>query len=140
MHVGSREKSYRGFVTWITWITNTVFMSQMGEFLSCCVIIFIGFHRNLFPWKSHKTASTDSPETQQQPGWKLFGKGAGHYGNNTKGQGSPSHHMEGDDDETVFPPKGKTHPPSSGFNWRKRHSGMRPATSTTALILENRPQ
>ncbi|XP_072041794.1 TBC1 domain family member 12-like isoform X2 [Amphiura filiformis] len=87
--------------------------------------------RNLFPWKSHKTASSDQADPQQQPGWKLFGK------NPASKQGSPSKHLQ---EGTVFPPKGKTHPPSSSFNWRKRQSGLRPASSTTALILENRPQ
>lgn len=35
--------------------------------------------------------------------------------------------------------KGHTHPPTSSNSWKSRKPGMRYASSTTALILENRP-
>ncbi|XP_033632900.1 TBC1 domain family member 14-like [Asterias rubens] len=84
--------------------------------------------RNLFPWKSSgKSVAVEQADGPTGTGWKLFSR-------------SPAKQaVQSKQFDVEYPPKGKTHPPSLSLNWRKKQSGMRPASSTTALILENRP-
>ena len=85
-------------------------------------------HRNLFPWKSSgKSVVVDQTDGPTGSGWKFFNRSPAKQAAQTK------------QFDVDYPPKGKTHPPTLSLNWRKKQSGLRPASSTTALILENRP-
>ncbi|XP_071502850.1 LOW QUALITY PROTEIN: TBC1 domain family member 14-like [Diadema antillarum] len=85
--------------------------------------------RNIFRKSLGKSSQLGGAELSP-PGWKLFGRVP------AKESALQRDHMQISED---FQKRGQTHPPTSSLTWKKRHTGMKEASSTTALILENRP-
>lgn len=80
--------------------------------------------------KSTKVNSSDTVASADVPhgSWGLFGQTP-----------PPSPARRAQQLAEVRQQKGQTHPPTSSNSWKKRTPGMKYASSTTALILENRP-
>ncbi|XP_077991949.1 TBC1 domain family member 12-like [Glandiceps talaboti] len=83
--------------------------------------------RGLFSKKAANKEVAGQPSSP--PGWKLFGR----IPSKEVPPKSAAHISE------EYQAKGKTHPPTTSKSWKKRMSSLRVASSTTALILENRP-
>nr|XP_002742357.2 PREDICTED: TBC1 domain family member 14-like [Saccoglossus kowalevskii] len=86
--------------------------------------------RSLFAKKSPNLSCDIPIPPSSPPGWKLFGR----VPSKETPQRPPNYISE------EYQAKGKTHPPTTSKSWKKRMSSLKVASSTTALILENRPQ
>ncbi|XP_070540551.1 TBC1 domain family member 14-like isoform X2 [Ptychodera flava] len=83
--------------------------------------------RTLF---TKKASAKELPvQPSSPPGWKLFGR----VPSKESIARPPAYISE------EYQAKGKTHPPTTSKSWKKRASSLKVASSTTALILENRP-
>ncbi|XP_054766668.2 serine-rich adhesin for platelets-like [Lytechinus pictus] len=85
--------------------------------------------RNIFRKSLGKSSHSPGAESSP-PGWKLFGRVPAK-------ESMQRDHLQISED---FQKRGQTHPPTSSLTWKKRHTGLKEASSTTALILENRPE
>ncbi|XP_030841300.1 uncharacterized protein LOC589360 isoform X1 [Strongylocentrotus purpuratus] len=88
------------------------------------------FRKSLGKSSSHAAGAGAEASPGSPPGWKLFGRVPAK-------ESMQRDHMQISED---FQKRGQTHPPTSSLTWKKRHTGLKEASSTTALILENRPE